>query len=135
MLICCCYHWWLYIIFDYYCCYAPFITIVYWWYLTKHCLVWNCNTGWTHLCRTHHDHHAGWFIRVLCFHYYTLNVKWYYMQAMCWGKYLYYHLLIKTSSYLRFLSVGSKVFLPEVYWLFKIHFTQTVSSFSKPQNS
>ena len=54
MLICCC-HWWWYIIFDYYCCYAPFITTVYWWYLTKHCLASNCNTGWTHLCRTHHD--------------------------------------------------------------------------------
>ena len=110
MLICCCCHQWWYIIFNYYCCYASLISIVYWWYLTKHSLVSNCNTGWTHLYGTHHDHHAEWFIMSSCLHFYTLNVKWYYMQGMCWGIYLYYHLLIKTRSYLRFLSVGSKVF-------------------------
>ena len=89
-----------------YCCYAPFITVVYWWYLAQHYLVSNCNTGWTHLYRTHHDHHAEWFIRSSCFHYYTLNVQWYYLQAMCWGIYLYYHLLMKTSPYVRFWPVG-----------------------------
>ena len=89
MFICCC-HWWWYIIFDHYCCYAPFITIVYRWYFKKYCLVSNCNTGSTHFCRTHHDHNAEWFIRLSCFHYTTLNVQWYYLQAMCWGIFLYY---------------------------------------------
>ena len=99
----------------------------------KHCLVSSGDTGWTHLCRSHHDRQAEWILRSSCFHYFTLNVKWYYMQEMCWGIYLYYHQKIKTSSYLGFQSVGSKVILPAVYWFCKIHFTWIVSSFSKPQ--
>ena len=59
-------------------------TIVYWWYFTKYCLVSNCHTGWTHLCSAHHDHQAECIMKSSCFHCTTLNVKWYYMQAMCW---------------------------------------------------
>ena len=56
----------------------------------KHCLVSSGDTGWTHLCRSHHDRQAEWILRSSCFHYFTLNVKWYYMQAMCLWTYLYY---------------------------------------------
>ena len=133
MLICCC-HWWWYIIFDHYCFFAPFITIVYWWYLAKYCPVSNGKTGRTHLSRTYHENHAEQPIWSSYFHYNTLNVMWYYMQAMCRGINLYYPLQIQTSSYLGFWSVGSKVIFPTVYRLCKIHYTWIFSSFSTPQN-